>query len=446
MIGGVGPETLEWTDSFFGPPRRLALIGESFQEPTWSRDGRSIYLVTRRLAEGGRGPAHQVDLLRIQADSGQVDVAAQLGPDSVERPGSFHGMSYSLDRDASELFSSMAVEGQPSAIVWLRPRTRETVDRFNPLDVAARIETVSLSPSGSQLAVRFGSSGSTCVGTCDLKQRLVIPVASDLASRMEWISLLVTTSRKMLASHLPTPSVDGRVVERPTLLPTPGELDPNREISFRLGRIGRIGRDLCLASGSSHESDSEAETFLAEARLFFEILCQDYHQALDSLDRLDGLTTSVDRRQRSLSLRAQLLIGTDLYESAQEAIAYLQEQENRLPAQIETTPAGVTITRNQDSQRGWARYLGSLLEARQKRRTTTPNNAEVPDAHELPLERPGGIPQGGGFIINPAADPDVRVMFRPAPAPRSAPARPDVPQRPAVRARGSNRLKRSIPK
>ena len=247
-------DSIETVDPSFGPPRRLAQVGETFQEPTWSRDSRSIFTVVAQDRRSGPRSCAKVTL-EDPGGHGTRGARGHLGSETLDRLNTFRGVSYSLDRDGNELFATVMDETQPSAIAWLRPRTQETVDRFNPLDVS--------SGSGRcrfRRMARPWQSGSAQ----DWPERAWVtarwgdgftPIASDEPSRREWLSLLVGAATDLLARQLPPPMIQGRAVARPTILPVPGDLEPNREISYRLSRIGRIGRNLCRADAGRSEGE-----------------------------------------------------------------------------------------------------------------------------------------------------------------------------------------------
>ena len=119
--------------------------------------------------------------------------------------------------------------------------------------------------------------------------------------------MLAGTASELLRASLPAAKADGQAVERPTLLPLPGELPPQEIAAIRLNRLARFGAALC-----SHPPDprrvpvppaaGSAET---EARLFFDYLHGDFAAAAADLEKLDPLLSSPNERLSLLSLRAK---------------------------------------------------------------------------------------------------------------------------------------------
>jgi hypothetical protein len=359
------PETLEWVDSGFGAPRHLAELGETFQDPAWARDGRSILIAARRPADRGQGPVQATELIRVQVESGTAETVVKLGVDSLERGGGLLGLAYSLDREAGDFFWSASFEKRPAEIVWCRPRTQEIVNRFNPLDVSAPVASLALAPDRKTLAVGFGTDlgAGPCLGFCTVGEHVIRPVAADEATRSGWIALVVSRALDVLAAGLPGVKADGRTtLDRPTVLPVPGEVPANQDTAFRLRRLGKIGRELCDRPASGAAAGAGSDRFRDEARLLFDVLSEDYRSALDALDVLDARADSADQRYRLFIARAQVLMGLGETERAGDAIDYLGELERRAPVRFETTPAGVVLTPEPLASRGWARYLRARLD------------------------------------------------------------------------------------
>ena len=372
-----------------------------------------------------------VNLLRVQVETGQVETVAQLASDPPNRPKPVRGVSFSADKDVEDLFSTVDFEGEPSTVVWFRPRTTETVSRFHPFgEVTMRVGSLALSPNSKTLAVRFGADdASGVVGLWDTESKRLAPPEPDDAARLEWITLLIGSAQKLLAAGFPNPTVAGRAVSRPTLLPVPGELQAGQEIQLRLHRIGAYGRPLCDRSPGSAGVDSRLDDFLAEARLFFDVLREDYSAALASLDAVESRTTSSDWRLRLLAARAQVYLGLGDRERAGDVIAYLRTLDGRVPSRYERTPAGVVLTPLPPETSGWARYLSHRLDDQTKgRRRSGGDDRPFRGRGPIPFQGfepqlrfgpPGmAIPPNGGAAIEPIAPvegPDVRVRFRPRP-------------------------------
>ncbi len=383
--GGDDAESLYVLDDNFGPARHLAEIGRASQPPIWSRDGRSVAIVTRALSQRNLAhPTQQSDLVRIQVETGKVETLT-LNSDPGDRAKTYNGASFSFDRDGEELFYTIDVEGQPSVITWFQPRTRVTHKKFNPLDYTIRVGSLALAPKGGTLAFRAGPQGHLSPpAVYDLAANTVTPIVPDDAARVEWITTLIGAARPLLRGCLPPAIVEGRVVEHPTLLPIPREFDPNQETTLRLRRLGRIGRSLCDRPADAPPATPALEALLDEARLFFDVLREDYRSALASLEAFETRTTDPEQRLRLLSVRAQIFLGQGQLERALETIAFLQSISRGEPRRVEMTPVGMRMTSDDDptgmkatsapvSGQGWPSYLA--LRARSPRRNwpTTPS-------------------------------------------------------------------------
>ena len=358
FLSGSDAESLYVLDDNFGPARHLAEIGQASQAPIWSRDGRSVAVVTHALSQRHVAhPTQQFDLIRIQVESGKVETLT-LDSEPGDRDKTYNGASFTFDRDGEELFYSLDIEGQPSQIIWFRPRTQETYKKFHPLDHMIPVGSLALTPTGGMLAFRSGSPGYfSPPALYDLAANRVTLVVPDDAARVEWISTLIAAARTLLQGSLPAAVGEGQVAERPTLLPIPGELDPNQEVSFRLRHLGRLGRPLCDRPDDAPPAPPALLDLLDEARLFFDILCEDYDAALASLETFEVRTTEPDQRLRLLSVRAQILLGQGQSERALEAIAFLRSIPHAAPRRLEITPAGPTVTAEPDPSQGWPSYL-----------------------------------------------------------------------------------------
>lgn len=352
--------SLQILDTSFGPPRQIVELGQTFQPPAWSRDGKSVLAVARRTAEpGGRLPTRQVDLLAARLDARTVDTLLVLAADLGGKDKATRSVSFAVDGDGNDLFYTDALQGQPSVIVWARPRTKETVDRFHPIAFGISAGSLALSPAGLQLAARLGPhAGGATVGVWDVASRQWNSIVADETVRQEWVSMLVAAARKVLQASLPRAAVGGVPVERPTLLPVPGEMPEKAETTALLRRIGRTGRPLCDAPSGSPSADVSK----AEARLFFDVLREDFRSALVSLDALDGAAGSADDRLRLLCVRAQVLLGAGDVERARDVVDYLRAADSLSVSRWEETPAGVTTTAGPSATRGWAGYLSLRLD------------------------------------------------------------------------------------
>lgn len=405
MIVVKDTSSLVVLETSFGARRVLADLGRTFQPPTWSRDSRSLLAISRRVTERGFGRSRQVEVVRVHLESGHHETAAPIAADAPGRDKVVRGVAFTADRDLEDVFSSVDYEGQPAAVVWYRPRTMETVHRFNPLDeISVRVGALALSPDSKVLAVRMGpdDAGAT-LGLWDVGTRRFDLLESDDASRVAWLTLLVESAGKLLGVCLPRPTVGGRAIERPTVLPLPGEIPQGQEIALRIRRLGRHGRSLCDRPPGSEGADPRLDEFLAEARLFFDILSEDYASALAALEALEARTTLPDRRVRLLGVRAQILLGLGDFERAGDVVGYLRSLESRVPSRLEVTPAGAVLVEEPSPTHGWARYLAQRLDDRTRsRRSPAVGEDEPPGNREFEGPR---VPQHFGPVFGPALRP-----------------------------------------
>lgn len=432
FVNAGNSTSLKCIDTSFGATQEVAELGRAFQPPSWSRDSKTLLAVVRKV---GRGPGvgSQIDLVRITLNTGAIEIINQL--DSGEK--NYRSICFSSDPDAEDLYSAVNVDGQPTAVVWFHPRTKVTVDRFHPLDITFPIPSLALASSGQSLALRLGWSASDpTVALWDPVTKKLSPLLPDESIRREWLSLLIITARQLLHATLP-PHLNerGRAVDRPTLLPVPGELPMNHELLLRLRRVGRLGSTICERFVGDLVTDPELLEYLVEARLFFDVLRQDYPAALASLEVVEAQATSPEHRLQLLALRAQLFLGLKDPERARDTIAYLRVLDEQTLSRFEYTAAGVRLTPQGRGTPGWPKYLSLKLDERLK--TSADQDEPGDERMDLPLRQI----QGGMFVAPvqfpdlqapaPGLDavPDVGVKFRlprripPAPAPPVLPRR-----------------------
>ena len=449
FLGGGDAESLYILDDNFGPARHLAEIGQASQPPIWSRDGRSVAIVTRARSQRDLAhPTQQSDLVRVQVETGRVETLT-LNSDPGDRDKTYYGASFSFDRDGEELFYTIDIEGQPSVITWFQPRTQVTHKKFNPLDSTIRVGSLALAPTGGTLAFRAGPQGHLSPpAVYDLAANTVTPIVPDDAARVEWITTLIGAARPLLRGSLPPAMVAGRVVERPTLLPIPGEFASNQELTLRLRRLGRIGRSLCDRPADAPSASPALEALLDEARLFFDVLREDYPSALASLEAFEARVTDPEQRLRLLSVRAQIFLGQGQFGRASETIAFLQSIPQGEPRRVEMTPAGMRMTSDDDptgmkhtpepvSGQGWPSYLALRAKDSAQELAGDTERAEAPPGHRNPdaleLLPPGAaipfVPHLERFAPAVIPPQDVRVVEPPGMLDR----RPQPPHLPRFR-------------
>jgi len=381
-------DSLHFVESAMGQPRLLVEVGQAGQAPAWSRDGMTLTVVSRRaIPKGGEPPGEQADLLRVRVDTGTAEVLRPLSTEAVlGRDRSVEGVSFAFDRDGENLFCSTVVEGQPHQVVWYRPRENAVYKRFSILDHSAPMGSLSLSPDGQILAARVGpvahlSAPALCdLESNDLRSRLVAP---DDSCRAEWIASLVGSARSILAA-LPVASTEPKTpaasrVDRPNVLPILTEFEPNSDPTYRLRRIGKLGRPLCDRPADAPPIDPALAPLLDEARLFFDYLREDYSAALASLETLEARAESPEDRARLLAVRAQIFLNRGEFDRAGKTIAYLKDRDPRPARRVEWTAAGYRVSEEPTAGRGWPDYLA--LRARSIRAML---RDEGPDHHFNP--------------------------------------------------------------
>lgn len=388
FVRGTDFATLLYLDTNFGAPRVLVDIGKTNQAPVWFKQ--SILVVARRPGgPGGNALVRRSELLRVPIDGSKVEAIPLV--DTADRDKQFLGASFGFDREGDNLFYAVDILGEPSVVTWYLPRTKETYRRDNPVDFKVRVGAFAVAPNGKTVALRAGHPDDFLPpGLWDLASNRFSPMVADDSARVEWVLALVAGAKAVLRDHLPAMvNGPGRMVERPSVLPIPGEIASNAEALTRLQRLAKIGRPLCDRPASAPPAEPEVGALLDEARLFFDYLRGDYDAALASLDRLESRTASPEARLRLLSVRAQVFLGQNEDERAGETIAYLQSIEPHSPRRFEETPAGPVLTEESHSTRGWSSYLAE----RAKR-----------------LRESGGVADEDGENLGPDADPDGPMM------------------------------------
>ncbi len=363
------PEGLYSLDARFGEPKFLTEVPHAVLAPAWTRDGRSLWVVRHR-------PAGVVDLLKVGSDGQGMEVVKTL-LDEVPAEETYLGTSFSIGPDGQDLLATTQVEGQTSEIVWHNLRNNSILKRFNPIDQAVPLGGLALSPNGKWLALRAGAAGIVAPpALCETETSKLVPLVPDDATRAEWVVLLVDTARTLLRDQFASTAARGRVPGRPTLLPIPGEAGLPPDFPSRLRRLANLGRPLCDRPGGSPPAGPALNTLLAEARLFFDALREDYDAALADLDAFEPTAEGPDQRLRLLGLRAQLYLGKGDVERSREAIAYLKATSLGTKGRLEMTPDGPALTDEAPSRDGWPEALAECAEALAKSPTPAPAAAE----------------------------------------------------------------------
>lgn len=367
---------IEVVDAGFGPARRLGEPGRLFQAPCWSHDGQALWVVCGRSRFRPMGTTSSVELVRVELDPVGWTTLAPLNLD-VTRPGLERiELSYAMDPSADDLFFAHFAAGQSTAVVWFRPRTRETVNRFHPVDFTTRVGGLALAPGGRQLALRFGPPGGVApAGVWDAVTGRFTPLAPDDEARTGWAVLLLQTAHQVLRAGLPPAMVDGKPVERPNLLPFPGELPSGREFQLRLGTLGRIGRVVCERPAGAPSPSQATADLLTEARLVFSYITEDYDDAMAALDARGVDRLPADERLRRLALRAQISLGQRDVDGARDVAAYLREAAGRPRHEVEETVDGPVLRSVPSPGSGWDEYLANkIAEAARPRPVSGPSD------------------------------------------------------------------------
>jgi hypothetical protein len=213
LSGGASP-WLHVLDASFGPP--TTVVGPLAPvPPQWSRDGDTVFVVLSRKLAPPAIRGESLELVRVTLDSRAAETVTKLGLSRIDPTAPAASVSFTLGHDDEDLFHALSgVPGQPTSIVWFRPKTGETVSRFHPLDVSVGVSDLVLSPDGKTLAGRYGPE--RLVGLSDPGNGDLRPVVPDEESRLEWVRLLVETG----TSH-DDPRARRDREERGTREPTP---------------------------------------------------------------------------------------------------------------------------------------------------------------------------------------------------------------------------------
>jgi hypothetical protein len=417
-------------DASLGEPIELLPLVDAARlpAPLWSRDGRTVWVVLRGTGMGP-GPAtgrlgaktERADLVRVLIDTGRAAPARSLLHEPVTGAERFLGASLTFDADGNQLFYTTTVEGQRSQVTWAFPRDQAVRSRFNPVDEWTPLGTLRFAPAGALLALRAGGSGpESPVLLCDPAGTSVTLLAPDAAARAEWTALLVGAIRRVLAEH-PRPGADGAELERPTLLPAPGELSAQSMLQPRLRHLAQIGKPLAEPPAVEGAPPIPADP---EARLAFAYLDQEpeatraaYRKAHGTLDAVAAHLVRPAHRERLLVLRAQIDLGLGDRDRALAAVKYLMASRPGPVQRLEETARGFVLTPVPDPLGAW---LGDL-----ERRAAAP---EEP-AEGMPLAADPAMgnvnfdaPQPGLGLdpLPPAPPPDPKVddvpVFPRAPA------------------------------
>lgn len=390
--GQSGPDALVVVDA---PPAASQARGrpvltetEILQPPIWAADGQSILVVYRRtrLIHGNRLPSREIMLGRVSTVTGQTQQEWPLGSDPLAnrnrfprhaspagldiltpghlRPPLVLGSHLDVHPESEDCYYTTDHNGQASVVVLQNLRTDITHKRFAPLDLSIGVGALAASPDGRTLAIRFrtdsNSSRLTPPAFCDVATgALTIPVA-DESIRLDWLSRLIGTTQTLLRTAIPASAVPGLgIVQRPILLPVPGELAAGDEMDIRIRRLGRLGRAVREAAPLSVgvSAPSRDRDFMAQAALYFEYLAGNMDAAEAALNDLETTPLTPRRREDLLGVRAQILMAKGDLSGSLAIIDYMIGRESAQIRTLEETPAGMVIEDAPNPRRTWGKYL-----------------------------------------------------------------------------------------
>lgn len=405
-------------DAHLGELREILplLETERLPAPIWSRDGQTMWVVLRGIGPIQVGHVQtrteRADLVRVDIETGRAVPLRPLLHEPVTGSERFLGASLSFDVDGNQLFYTTSVEGQRTQVTWAFPRDQAVRSRFNPVDEWTPLGTLRCSPSGARLALRAGGSGpDSPVLLMDPSGTAVTMLLPDARARAEWLALIVEAMRRTLAEY-PQQDADGQELERPTLLPAPGELSGQSMLLPRVRHLARIGRQLVEPPGGSGTPAMEVDP---EAQLAFAYLDQEpenpgvaYRASQAAIEAVEAAVTRPQYRQRLLVLRSQIALGLGDRDQAIATLKYLRATSPGPAQRVEETSRGVVLTRVPDAMGDWVGYLEERASASEEEGAVTLE----------PVDRSMGninfdAPQPGlGLdpdVVPPAPPPDPRV-------------------------------------
>ena len=381
-VDDVSAPTIQVFGHDFKAGRTLIELGELTETPVWSLDGLSLLAAGRRAQSRSR----EIELLRVLIDSGAAGRLLALGtvpPEhvlrnvqlrkSLEEPGESAScrIAFAIDRDQEQCVFSAELPSQPAAIGFGSISQPMILKRLHPLDLSMRLGTLSLHPESNLVAVRIEAQPGVALPLLlDLNTEAVRLIAPDLATHRQWLSALVRTAREDLAKALPPPMVDGRRIDRGSILPVSGEIPAQSPMILRLRRLGRIGRVL-VDQPQGHPSTTSLDDGIGEApdeyRLFFDYLKGDLAAAAADLEQLEARDLPLQVRLRLLGLRAQILHAQGQADRSRSIVDYLLKTQGAGPRLIEDTPSGVVIAPPTEQAALWNRYLAGRFAASAQR-------------------------------------------------------------------------------
>lgn len=380
-------------DGVLAEPRALAGGPAPFDRlppPIWSRDGRSVMTLRRSTAMAQPGSPHGngpgFELVRYRVDGSGVEKPIPLSHDPIGDEADLVGAWFSTDPDLQVAAYATAAVGQTSArMIWCVGRFDAVRKPLNPFDESTLLGAMAVAPSARLVALRAGAGGTWSLpAVCDPEAETLIPFVPDDSARADWLARVVDALWPILRDRVPAPSLaDGTAVERPSLLPAPGEFEPGDPAASRLKRLATMG--LTLLGPPSPETD--------ELRLLFAYLAGDARTAEPAADRLLARATDPDSRLRLRAIQAQILLLRRDFRRAAPLIEHLRTPRTR---QVEDVLEGHRIRSVTDPRSAWPDFLSERAAALKK--PPEDANPDLVPPGVLNLDEIRGAPAPAGAV------------------------------------------------
>ena len=337
----------------------------SLPRPFWVDSGRSL-LIAR--AVGGPDGLSETELVRVRAADGLAEnvrpaISADAQPFAGD-PGLW-GPSYAFVGD--DMYAAVPVRGKPNVLVRSQLLTGGIAWKYPAMDVAfpTRVLGVDAGSDPPRLALAFAapecpSLAATCEANPSRGPIRLAPLVPDADARAAWIDALVNRAVAVLRDELPAATLAGKVVDRPSALPLPGEFPDDHPALARARRLAAWGRPLCDPPADGRR--------VAEARPFFDALLGDPAAALRDLPAAEVWGRTPADRSSWLALRAQAEIGVGDLARARATIAYLRQAAPPRPprAELRESPTGPRLAALPGSDDAGVDLLENALESASK--------------------------------------------------------------------------------
>ncbi len=356
--------TLTLLDGVLAQPRQIATIPDAavIPSPIWGRDAQTVMTLRRAAPSSPWGGAKRnaiFQLCRYRVDGTQIDSPVDLNHDPIGPDSTITGAWFTIGPEAESAFYATATSGQASSqVTWSVGTFGVVRKRFNPFDDASLAGSLACSPAGHDLALRIGLGGGwSAPAVYKLDDGTLVPLAPDRATREEWSARVLDATLTILRERLPAPSLaDGTPCDRLSLLPAPGEIEPNDPLAFRLKRLAKMG--LTLLGPVSPETD--------EVRLAFSYLAGDGRLAAEAVDRLLMRAQTPDARLRLRAVQAQIYLMRRDFERAKALVAHLREVSAGPSHEVSDDLQGPGLTELPGFRGSWAAFLAERSESMRK--------------------------------------------------------------------------------